>query len=59
MGKWGAKLYDNDVAYDVKGIYKDMLSVGIVEEILINHLVDYFCAPDELIILWPALADMQ
>ena len=59
MGKWGAKLYDNDVAYDVKGIYKDMLSVGIVEEKIINHLVDYFSAPDELIILWPALADMQ
>ena len=41
MGKWGAKLYDNDVAYDVKGIYKDMLSVGIVEEKIINHLSSY------------------
>ena len=23
MGAWGTNLYDNDVALDVKGIYKD------------------------------------
>ena len=59
MGKWGTKLYDNDVAYDVKGIYRDMLAVGREEEEIIELLTDYYSEPDDLIILWPALADTQ
>ena len=62
MGTWGAKLYENDTALDVKDRFTDLQKGKTVQQIT-NELIDEYsfelddvsCAP----VFWFALADTQ
>lgn len=65
MGAWGAKLYDNDMALDVKDEFEKQLreNQGITNKELTNLLLELFSEPIKDIkdgpIFWLALADIQ
>ena len=62
MGAWGAKLYENDTALDIKDRFADLGKGKTVQQIT-NELIDeytgklddVYCAP----VFWFALADTQ
>lgn len=63
MGAWGANLYQDDVALDVKDEYKDNLRKGKTNEETMQEIVDKY---QELLedeedrgVFWLALADTQ
>ncbi len=63
MGTWGPRLYQDDVAEDVRAYYKDQLHRGksgpeITRELLKQN--EYLLAdPEEASVFWFALADTQ
>lgn len=63
MGSWGPKLYQDDVAEDVRDYYKDQLKRGKTnEEVtkeLINDNEDIMSDEDDAPVFWFALADTQ
>lgn len=63
MGTWGPKLYQNDVAQDVRDEYKELLKIGLSNEEatkkLINNNKGLIDDVDEGPIFWFALADTQ
>lgn len=63
MGTWGAKLYQDDIAQDVRDKFKDLLRRGkTAEEITKNLIAEYEYAindSDDGPIFWFALADTQ
>lgn len=63
MGAWGAKLYQDDVAEDVRSEFKDMLRRGKTSEEITRHLIEQngeqIEDPDDGPIFWFALADTQ
>lgn len=62
MGTWGTKIFQDDLAKDIKNTYIDLLKQGIDNEKatknLINDYVDNL-DEDEISIFWFALADVQ
>ena len=63
MGAWGTKLYDNDVALDVKGIYKDKYNkskdgVTLTKEVF-SECSDFLTDIEDGPIVFLALADLQ
>ena len=56
MGAWGTKLYDNDVALDVKGIYKDKYNKSKDGVTLTKEV---FSDIEDGPIVFLALADLQ
>lgn len=63
MGAWGTKLYDNDVALDVKGIYKDKYNkskdgVTLTKEVF-SECSDLLTDIEDGPIVFLALADLQ
>ena len=63
MGAWGPKLYQDDVAEDVRDYYKDQLKRGKTNEEVTNELIednyDIIQDEDEAPVFWFALADTQ
>ncbi|WBW97425.1 hypothetical protein [Oceanirhabdus sp. W0125-5] len=63
MGIWGPKLYQDDIAEDVRYEYKDQLKRGKtneeVTEELINSNEEIILDEDEAPVFWFALADTQ
>lgn len=63
MGTWGPKLYQDDIASDIKSIYIDRLKRGkTTEEItadLKNNYAEEIADPDDGPIFWMALAEIQ
>lgn len=63
MAFWGAKLYQDDVAQDVRDYYKDQLKRGKTnEEVtkeLINNNENIILDEDEAPVFWFSLADTQ
>lgn len=63
MGTWGAKIYQDDIALDVRDKFKDLLRRGkTAEEITKNLIAEYEYAindPDDGPVFWFALADTQ
>lgn len=61
MGAWGTKLYDDDVASDVKNEYIDLLRQGIDNEEVTKRLIQKWDTEDieDGPIFWFALADIQ
>ena len=63
MGSWGPKLYQDDVAEDVRDYYKDQLRRGKTNEEVTNELIedneDIISDEDEAPVFWFALADTQ
>ncbi|WP_052335625.1 hypothetical protein [Faecalispora jeddahensis] len=63
MGAWGAKLYQDDVAQDVRDQFKDLLHRGKSAEEITRQLIDEYTDaiddPDDSPIFWLALADTQ
>ena len=63
MGAWGPKLYQDDVAQDVRDEYKELLKIGLSNEEatkkLINDNKGLIDDVDEGPIFWFALADTQ
>lgn len=63
MGAWGAKLYQDDIAQDVRDKFKDLLRRGkTAEEITKKLIAEYEYAindSDDGPIFWIALADTQ
>lgn len=63
MASWGAKLYQDDIAEDVRDYYKDQLKRGktneeVTEELIIDN-EDIISDEDEAPVFWFALADTQ
>ncbi|MCI7179050.1 MAG: hypothetical protein MSA26_00335, partial [Lachnospiraceae bacterium] len=63
MGSWGPGLYQDDIAEDVRDVYKDQLYRGktgakITEELL-EEYSDCMSDPDDAPVFWFALADTQ
>ena len=63
MGFWGYKLYDNDLAADVRDDYKQKLEKGIDEDTVTKEMLERYQEEisdiDEAPIFWYALADTQ
>ncbi|MEQ8156789.1 MAG: hypothetical protein ABRQ25_18250 [Clostridiaceae bacterium] len=63
MGSWGPKLYQDDVAEDVRDYYKDQLKRGKTNEEVTKELIedneDIISDEDEAPVFWFALADTQ
>lgn len=62
MGTWGVKIFQDDLAKDIKDTYIDSLKQGIDNnEITQNLIKDYVdnLDEDEISIFWFALADVQ
>ena len=62
VGIWGAKLYDNDTALDIKGQFDDLRKGKTFEEItenLFQGYADELNNPEFSAVFWPALADIQ
>ncbi len=63
MGAWGPKLYQDDIAEDVRDYYKDQLHRGktgveITQELIYQN-EDVLSDPDDAPVFWFALADTQ
>jgi hypothetical protein len=62
MGAWGAKLYEDDTALDIKDRFDDLRRGKTVEEITEQLINEYVCVMDDIScapIFWFALADTQ
>lgn len=61
MGIWGYKLYQDDIAQDVRDEYIDMLHRGKINEDVTSQLVEKYKDLDEeeVPVFWFALADTQ
>jgi len=63
MGTWGAKLYQDDVAEDVRSQFRDLLQRGKTTEEITKQMIDDYSDeigdPDDGPIFWFALADTQ
>ena len=63
MGAWGPKLYQNDVAEDVRDYYKDQLHRGKTGKEITHELIaqneDIISDQDDAPVFWFALADTQ
>ncbi|MFX0549445.1 hypothetical protein ACOAKC_08910 [Hathewaya histolytica] len=63
MASWGPKLYQDDVAEDVRDYYKDQLKRGKTNEEVTKELIDdnedIILDQDEALVFWFALADTQ
>ncbi len=60
MGSWGVKLYQDDVACDVKTEYVEALKKGISNEEITEKLINEYTGDiDDEPIFWFALADTQ
>lgn len=63
MGTWGADIFDDDFALDVRGDYEDILDSGLSHEVATKSLIDrYHDAlddPEEYGVFWLALATIQ
>jgi hypothetical protein len=62
MGVWGAKLYENDDALDVKDRFDELRKGKTVEEITKELIDEYSCVMDDIYCapaFWFALADIQ
>ena len=63
MGVWGPKLYQNDLAEDIRDYYKEQLQRGkngvdITQELLIQYQIE-ISDSEEASVFWFALADTQ
>jgi hypothetical protein len=58
MGTWGAKLYENDTARDVRGLWKEKLQAGASAEEATAELCEQWGGDDDPV-FWLALADQQ
>lgn len=63
MASWGPKLYQDDVAEDVRNYYKDQLKRGKTNEEVTKELIednkDIILDEDEAPVFWFSLADTQ
>lgn len=62
MGAWGAKLYEDDTALDVKDRFDDLRKGKTVDEVTKELIDEYSCAMDDIYCapaFWFALADTQ
>jgi len=63
MGAWGAKLYQDDIAEDVKGQFKDLLRRGKTTEEITKQMINDYSVEigdsDDSPVFWFALADTQ
>ena len=63
MGAWGPKLYQDDLATDIRDTYKEQLKRGKTGEQITKELLEEYEAilldSDEAPIFWFALADTQ
>ena len=62
MSAWGTKIFDNDLALDMKTDFIEMLSINMsIKEIELN-LLSYISNDDEAEVLcpfWTALSDLE
>ena len=63
MGAWGAGIFDDDIALDIKDDYQNLLAFGILEEEVFQLAKDYYLlgngAGDDDSIFWFVLATIQ
>ena len=61
MGVFGVKIYEDDIALDVKEEYLEKLKKGIEDEIALKEIIkeykDYISDIDDGPVFWIALAD--
>lgn len=62
MGIWGAKLYENDIANDIKIDYEELIEEGKTNEEVLNTLYSIYKEEiedyDEKSVFWMVLADI-
>ncbi len=59
MGAWGVKLYQDDVACDVKEEYIIKLRAGLSNDEVTESMIKEYELSDDEPIFWLALADIQ
>lgn len=62
MSAWGYKIFDNDLALDMKTDFIEMLSINMSIKEIENHLLSYISNDDEAEVLcpfWSALSDLE
>jgi Domain of unknown function (DUF4259) len=63
MGAWGAGIFDDDFALDIKGDYEDVLGSGLSHEVatktLMERYKDALGDAEESGVFWLALAAIQ
>lgn len=62
MSAWGTKIFDNDLALDIKTDFIEMLSVNMSINEIENNLLSYISNDDEAEVLcpfWTALSDLE
>lgn len=63
MGVWGAGIFQNDTACDIRDEYKDLLGQGLSSQAaktkILNSYASSFADPDESGVAWLALAAVQ
>lgn len=62
MGAWGARLYENDTALDIKDRFADLRKGKTVQQITNELIEEYTCELDDVFcapVFWFALADTQ
>lgn len=63
MGSWGPKLYQDDMAEDIRDYYKEQLKIGKTNEEVTKEIIEsneaIISDEDEAPVFWFALADTQ
>ena len=62
MGAWGTKIFQDDLAQDIKETYIDLLKQGKKNEEITQKLIEEYANSldkDEISVFWFALADIQ
>ena len=62
MGAWGTKIFQDDLAQDIKETYIDLLKQGKKNEEITQKLIEKYANnldKDEISVFWFALADIQ
>ncbi|MBR0577470.1 hypothetical protein KCG48_14265 [Proteiniclasticum sp. BAD-10] len=63
MASWGPKLYQDDIANDIKNYYIDLLKLGKTNIEVTNKLIDRYQEEisdvDDASVFWFVLADLQ
>ena len=62
MGAWGTKIFQDDLAQDIKETYIDLLKQGKKNEEITKKLIEKYANnldKDEISVFWFALADIQ
>jgi len=59
MSVWGVKLYQDDVACDIKNKYLYSLKIGLDNDMITQNMIDTYLGSEDESIFWLVLSDIQ